>query len=429
MAADSVRLRQIVINLLSNAVKFTAQGEVHLRVSTKGGHTPSPHSATHAPQCLLKFSITDTAIGIDVDTQARLFNAFSQADSSTTRRFGGTGLGFAVSKQLATMMGGTIGVKRALGKGSHFWFTVQFPILKPNTTAPARANLMGVRVLIVDDNAINRAILTHQVEALGAECVSAADGVDGFQAIRAAHEAAAHFHVALIDVNMPRMNGIELMQAVRADNTVAGMRMAMLTSMSYSGDSAAMRVAVSDAYLTKPVRRSELNSVLARLTGAIGSASLARASGGAPAVVPQGIRVLVAEDNEVNQLITRAMLEALGCDVTIAGDGQAAIEEWSKRSFDLNLMGCQMPRLDGLEAARIIRTREASGSTRVPIVALTANAMQRDRDVCLDVGMDDYVSKPFKRGELVDALLRWTNYEAGGRSGDPSADHHAQSAA
>jgi signal transduction histidine kinase/FixJ family two-component response regulator len=266
IAADPGRLRQIVLNLLSNAVKFTESGEVQLRVSRAAGHAALTNSASADATCVLEFSITDTGVGIDADTQARLFKSFSQADSSTTRRFGGTGLGLAVSKELATMMGGDIGVVSSLGCGSRFWFTIHARVLASVATAPACANLTGMRVLVVDDNATNRAILTNHIKTLGAECVSASDGVAGLQEIRAAHDAGADFHVALIDVNMPRMNGLELMQAVRADREVAGMRLATLTS--HSGDSPPLRDALSDACLTKPVRRSELNGVLARLADA-----------------------------------------------------------------------------------------------------------------------------------------------------------------
>ena len=371
--ADPGRLRQILLNLVSNALKFTECGEITVVIE----HAGEPMAASGPPQCLLRFNVSDSGIGISPETQARLFQAFTQADGSTTRRFGGTGLGLAVSKQLAAMMGGEIGVHSEPGRGSTFWFTIRAEILEGGKPAPARADLNGVRVLIVEDNATNRTILLHQVTALGALCEVAADEVAGLEAMRVAHARGCPYHLALIDMKMPRMNGIELMRAVRADAALRDTRLAMLTSLSAAGEAAATRAAGADAYLTKPVRRAELFNALARLTvpSSAGAPAADAAAASADALDCHGARVLLAEDNPVNQEIARAMLEGAGCHVTIAVNGRVAVEEWRAQPFALVLMDCQMPELDGFEATREIRALEAAGSARVPIVALTANAM------------------------------------------------------
>ena len=399
--ADPVRLRQILLNLLGNAMKFTARGEVILAIDRGADATGA---ATVG--CTLRFSISDTGIGISPEAQARLFQVFSQADGSTTRRFGGTGLGLAVSKQLAVLMGGTIGVDSTPGRGSRFWFTIRAEFIDEPAPAPARADLNGMRVLIVEDNATNRAILLHQVMALGAVCELAVDGLAGFEELRAARARGTPYHLALIDMKMPRMNGIELLRAVRADPGLCDTRLAMLTSLSAAGEAAATRAAGADAYLTKPVRREELFQTLARLTGAA-TIEDAAVGANADAIDCGGARVLLAEDNLINQEIARAMLESAGCLVTTVSNGRAAVESLRGQHFELVLMDCQMPELDGFEATREIRARESADEARVPIVALTANAMQGDREGCLAAGMDDYVSKPFRRSDLMRVLQRW----------------------
>ena len=402
--ADPVRLRQILLNLLGNAVKFTERGEVTLAIERTADFTPD----SEPRQCELRFSISDTGIGISPEAQTRLFQVFSQADCSTTRRYGGTGLGLAVSKQLAALMGGSIGVDSAPGRGSAFWFTIRAHVVELRQPAPVRAEMNGLRVLIVEDNATNRAILLHQVMALGAVCELAVDGLAGLEALRAAHVRGTPFHLALIDMKMPRMNGLELMRAVRADPALRDTRLALLTSVSAAGEAAATRAAGADAYLTKPVRRDELFNTLARLTGAA-IANDSAAGANTDALDCRGARVLLAEDNLVNQEIACAMLESAGCLVTTAVDGRVAVDQWRAHRFALVLMDYQMPTLDGLEATRAIRAQETAGGPRVPIVALTANAMQGDRESCLAAGMDDYLPKPFKRNELMAVLRRWVD--------------------
>jgi PAS domain S-box-containing protein len=403
VGGDPGRLRQVLVNLVGNAVKFTGQGEVAITVN----RVPAADSPTASRHCILRFSVRDTGIGIAPDARARLFKAFSQADGSTTRRFGGTGLGLVISKQLVELMGGEIGVESEPGRGSCFWFTMRADILEGGKLEPTRADLNGIRVLIVDDNATNREILLHQVTALGAVCELAADGLAGLEAMRTARARGCPYHVALIDMKMPGMNGLELVRAVRADAALRDMRLAMLTSQSAPGDAAATRAAGTDAYLTKPVRREELLHTLARLTGASSAEPPAALAHDADALDCRGAHVLLAEDNPVNQEIARAILESAGCHVSTAANGRLAIDEWRAQRFALVLMDCQMPELDGFEATQRIRALEALTSAHVPIVALTANAMAGDRERCLAAGMDDYLAKPFNRSDLTAVLRRW----------------------
>ncbi len=399
--ADPVRLRQILLNLLGNALKFTERGEVTLSIACVA------MPAQEAGHCQLQFSIDDTGIGIPTPVMARLFQAFTQADASTTRRFGGTGLGLAVSRQLTALMGGEIGAHSEPGKGSRFWFTIRAEILQGDVKTPVRATLGGMKILIVDDNATNRSILEHQVTAFGAVCQSAVDGCAGLEAMHSALERGAPFDLALIDMKMPRMNGLDLIRAARADARLQGTRLLMLTSMSTAGEAAMARSSGADAYLTKPVRRQDLFDALARLAGSIPSRTSLETEHRAERLNFGGAAVLLAEDHPVNQDIARAMLEQAGCRVTVAANGRLALEAVLKQDFALVLMDCQMPELDGFEATRQIRAREAGGNTRVPIVALTANAMAGDRARCIDAGMDDYVSKPFKRSDVTAVLQRW----------------------
>ena len=400
VAGDPGRLRQVLVNLVGNAVKFTEHGEVALTVNCV---------SAAAKSCVLRFAVRDTGIGISESEHARLFKAFSQADGSMTRRFGGTGLGLMISKQLISLMGGDIGVESTPGRGSTFWFTLKADILEGRLPKVPRASLNGIRVLIVDDNATNRAILLHQIGAMGGGCELAADGMAGLAALRAAEVLGRPFQVALIDRNMPNMDGLELIRTIRSEPSLAGTRLAMLTSQSEASEGAASRSAGADAYLTKPVRRSDLMNVLAGLTGAFvlePSEDQDAGAGAEDAADFHGARVLLAEDSAVNREIARIMLEKVGCHVTVARDGREAVAKSMEFPFELVLMDCQMPELDGFEATREIRAREA-GMARVPILALTANAMEGDRERCIDAGMDDYLSKPFKREDLIAAMRRW----------------------
>jgi signal transduction histidine kinase/DNA-binding response OmpR family regulator/HPt (histidine-containing phosphotransfer) domain-containing protein len=405
---DPGRLRQILVNLVGNAVKFTDKGEIVVRVTSEEQGRDS---------ALLRFEVSDTGIGVPEEAKSRIFGAFTQADGSTTRRFGGTGLGLAIARQLSRMMGGDIGVQSEPGRGSTFWFTARLG--RQRTAArrvEPRKNLQGLRVLIVDDNATNRELVQHQVASWGMKDNTADSGQRALEMLREAAGAGRPYDVGLIDMMMPGMNGLELARRIRSEGSIAPIRLILLTSVGLRGDAAEARRAKIDGYLSKPVRQSDLYNCLAtvmgRATDDYGLVTRHSLSEKAPTL--QG-RILLAEDNPVNQEVILAMVESLGCSGEIAGDGQEAIEKVTMGEYDLVLMDCQMPRKDGYEATTEIRRREdaAPGGRRIPIVALTANAMEGDRERCLTSGMDDYLSKPVGREALRTVLERWL----GGRVG------------
>jgi len=408
VVGDPVRLRQVLTNLAGNAIKFTASGEVLLRVE--------PQAAPHAPgMAQLRFSVSDTGVGISDAEQSRLFQPFSQADGSMTRRFGGTGLGLAICKQLVEMMGGTIGMESRPGAGSEFWFTLALPLApEERDAAPvSHEGLAGLRVLVVDDNATNRRILEHYASAAGMAVASAADGTEALAALRQAALQERPYQVAIIDLNMPNMNGLELARAAKADALTAGVKLIVLSSVTSTGDSASLRAAGAVEHLSKPVHRVELYRALGRAMHVSGTIVDPITAGGRRAVPAEfSSRVLVVEDNPVNQEVAAAMLEDLGCTVLLAGNGREALREIERERPHLVLMDCQMPEMDGFEATRQIRAAEGrrtngTPAPRLPIVALTANAMQGDRMRCMESGMDDYVSKPFTREHLAEALGKW----------------------
>jgi len=399
LRGDPGRLRQVLINLLSNAIKFTDVGEVTLRISLHGQDEEG---------MTLRFEVKDSGIGIPPEAQARIFEKFIQADGSTTRKFGGTGLGLAISKQLVEMMGGTIGVESVPGQGALFWFTARFGwALAGDEPALPMDGLRGQRVLIVDDNATNREILEHQLAAWDMQSASAASGAEALNLLRAAAAHGAPYDIALLDMMMPGMDGTELARAVRQDAALAGTHLLMLTSAGTCAGGPGKQAPDIERCLSKPVRQSELYDALAMLAGAAVPAMPAPAA--MAEYPPLHAQVLLAEDNLVNQEVAIAMLENLGCRVRVAADGYAVLEALAGRSYDLILMDCQMPNLDGYAATAAIRTREQeqSGARRIPVIALTANAMEGDRERCLAAGMDDYLAKPLRSGELYAMLRRW----------------------
>src|SRR5882672_2239813 len=406
---DPGRLRQILINLVGNAVKFTEKGEVVVRVTSEEQGRDSS---------LLRFEVSDTGIGVAEEAKDRIFGAFTQADGSTTRRFGGTGLGLAIAKQLTGMMSGSIGVVSDAGKGSTFWFTARLgrQRLATRRVAPRR-NLQGLRVLIVDDNATNRELLQHQVASWGMKEGSADSGPKALDMLREAAGAGHPYDVGLLDMMMPGMNGIELARRIKSEGSISGVRLVLLTSVGLRGDAAEARRAKIEGYLSKPVRQSDLYNCLAAVLGrpADDYMLVTRHSLSEKTPPLQG-RILLAEDNPVNQEVILAMVESLGCSVEIAGDGDEALAKMTKGGYALVLMDCQMPRKDGYEATTEIRRLEdaAREKRHIPIVALTANAMEGDRERCLTSGMDDYLSKPLGREALRTVLERWIG-------GDPQA--------
>jgi two-component system sensor histidine kinase/response regulator len=388
---DRGRLRQVLTNLLSNAIKFTDAGEVTVRVRRERGH--------------VRFDVTDTGIGVSRAAIGRLFDSFAQADTSTTRRYGGTGLGLTISRQLVELMGGEIGVTSTLGDGSTFTFTVRLtdPSSPHSGRRVRRALPDSLNVLVVDDNATNREIVEAYLTAPGVRCETAASGTEALTALHAAARGGEPFELVVLDGQMPGMDGIELGQAISLAPSLRGARLVMLTST--TDRRVAARAAGIDHYLQKPVRRLRLLEVVADAMGSAGeSADEPLASGDAQTTHEDTL--LVVEDNIVNQRVIEAMLGKRGFKVEVANNGREALTMLTVRSYALVFMDCQMPEMDGYAATAAIRSRE-SGSSRLPIVAMTAHAMKGDRERCLAAGMDDYLAKPLRPAELDEALERW----------------------
>jgi signal transduction histidine kinase/DNA-binding response OmpR family regulator len=399
---DSGRLRQILTNLLSNAIKFTSDGEVVVAVSS----TPDDRGGW-----ISRFGVSDTGIGVNPAEIPRLFESFSQADSSTTRRFGGSGLGLAISKHLSELMGGGIGADSSPGSGSTFWFTVRLgqPVARRAPGQEAARALQHLRVLVVDDNATNREILTLQLGGWGASVSSAEGGVAALELLTAATADAAPFDLVLLDFNMPGLDGVDLARAIKADPALRAASLMLLTSSDLVAGFEQAGIALA---LRKPVRASKLYHAITELMG--GSERPAACNPAPPREGPQprtrpaasGERILLVEDNEVNQLVAVRMLEKEGFSAVVANHGREALEALAKDAFAAVLMDCQMPEMDGYEATAEIRRLEhaAGGGKHTTIIAMTANTMQGDRERCLAAGMDDYLSKPLRSQALKDAL-------------------------
>jgi signal transduction histidine kinase/DNA-binding response OmpR family regulator len=411
LCGDPARLRQILTNLVGNAIKFTGRGEVVVTLAAGAAAGPGGDDAAW----VLRGEVRDSGIGMTPDVLDRLFQPFSQADSSMVRRFGGTGLGLAIVKRLVELMGGTIAVESAVDRGSVFSFTIPLGRSDGVATETARADLRGVRALVIEDNANNRLILDQQMRAWGVRVDMAADGAQGLTALRAASAQGRPYKVALVDMEMPGRHGPELARVIQAEPDLAGLRLVLLTSLGAGSEAEAQQAGYA-AYLTKPVRQAELYRCLSAVAG--GTSPVLggkREEGRGPDAALVGRRVLLAEDSPVNQDVARTMLEALGCAVELVSDGHAAVAAAQRERFDLILMDCQMPGMDGFAATGAIRRAEAGRGYRQPIVALTANAMAEDRDRCLGAGMDDYLAKPFERVQLQAILRRWIGRVATGR--------------
>ncbi len=411
---DPGRLRQVLTNLAGNAIKFTHQGEVAIRVGV--ADDPNPVAET----VLLRFSVRDTGIGIPRDKLKQLFEKFTQVDASTTRHYGGTGLGLAISKQLAALLGGEIGVESEPGKGSEFWFTARFPVQADGVPAAASpvADLDGVRVLIVDDNRTNREILTNRLTAWGMRTAEVEDGTSAIEALRRALAENDPFRVAVIDMQMPGMDGEDLGRTIKANHTLADIRMVMLTSLGARGDARRLQDIGFAAYATKPIRNEELKAVLTQVLGAtvaigpIITRHTAREL--APRLNGRRGRILLAEDNITNQQVALGILRRFGLSADAVANGLEAVAAVTTIPYDLVFMDVMMPEMNGLEATRRIRNFELAQERepgvpppRIPIVAMTANVMVGDREQCLDAGMDDYVPKPVSPALLATVLDRW----------------------
>ena len=414
LRGDPVRLRQILNNLIGNAIKFTERGEVVVSVSALEETDET---------VLVGFEVHDTGVGIAPDLQGEIFDAFSQADGSTTRKYGGTGLGLSISRQLCEMMGGKISVESQIGEGSVFRFTVRMGKQPGGVlSAPVpHVGLQGLRVLIVDDNASICCILHHQLISWGMRTAMAQSGQ---QALTMLHEAVHNgdpYELVLLDMCMPEMSGIELAGEIKADPAVANVRLIIMKPMSFHCDPERMHQAGFSAYLTKPVRQSQLYSYIVKVMGFCLEKDRQELIAGPDSKSEASLfecSILVAEDNPVNQEVAQSMLESLGCRVEVVADGYAVLDAVSRTHYDLILMDCQMPMMDGYEATRIIRQREskqearkASGGTNgpvhIPVIAQTAHAMEGAPEQCFAAGMDDHLSKPFNRNRLVAVLERW----------------------
>ena len=400
LVGDPLRLRQIVMNLVGNAIKFTEHGEVVLRVQAKSRRNGNVQ---------LSFSVTDTGIGIPPEKQAFIFEAFSQADSSTTRRYGGTGLGLAISTQLVELMGGRISVESRTGQGSTFNFTAVFEVQQPGMEKPParRRTLTDLPVLIVDDNATNRHILEEVFTNWHMRPVAVESGAAALSTLEKSLRADQPFAVVLLDGHMPEMDGFSVAERISHDRRYAGIKLVMLTSAGQPEDVARCRELDISAYLTKPIKQSELFDVIVT---AIGQPVLERPrtpqrhKGARPA--ERTLQVLVAEDNQVNQLVATRIFQKLGHQVTVVSNGREALSAVQAGKFDLIAMDVQMPEMDGLDATAAIRSWEKSAGTRIPIMAMTAHAMKGDRERCLAAGMDGYTSKPIRFRELEQAIAQ-----------------------
>ena len=395
ISSDASRVRQVLLNLLSNAVKFTETGEVVLRVDVV---------ESSSSQTWMRFQVSDTGIGISSEAQTKLFEPFSQVDTSTTRRYGGTGLGLAISKQIVEMLGGTIGVTSTPGEGTTFWFIL--PLLSPSpiespaatgTTAPR-----PVRVLVVDDNAASREMF-HQ---LLSEQSYRVDTVAGYREALNALENDGPYGIVLIDSTLPEMSGLELGKRIRCLPQCGRLPLILMVPVCEGNRGVASRDDVFAGYLTKPVRRMHLDRCLQRASGVQSGAPDSPAIENAPAR-HTGKRVLLAEDNLVNQKVAVRVLQKQAVEVDVVANGAAAVEAASRSGYDLILMDCEMPEMDGFAATREIRRREGS-HRHTPILAMTASAMHGDRERCLEAGMDDYLTKPIDLQALSRALDQWT---------------------
>ncbi len=426
VVGDPMRVRQVLINLIGNGIKFTDRGEVTVLVDLDR----KVDRAGEGNDCVLRFTVRDTGIGIPQEQLQRLFQSFTQVDSSTTRNFGGTGLGLAISRQMVEMMGGLIRVESRVRKGSSFVFSVPFRVAEETGELlfPRPEAAAGRRALVVDDNGSSRLILREMLSDLGMEVTLLEGGVDVLQQLEEALRVGKPFDLLLLDSRMPGMDGFSVAEAVRSSPTLEVPMVMMLSSDRVSEDSVRCRKLGITSYLVKPVRRSELfETILVELFGEDGKAACSEQGIGTPmpeAEHPKGganreeVHVLLAEDNLLNRKVAVALMEKRGWRVTSVGNGRAAVEALKKGEFDLVLMDIQMPDLDGLDATRLIRASEDETGRHVPIIGLTAHAMKKDREACLSAGMDEYVSKPIDQKMLYAAIERQLTGNKGAAEGN-----------
>ena len=402
---DAIRLRQVLMNLVGNAIKFTTAGNIIVGLTQREPHPGKPE---------LHFYVQDTGIGIAPEQLAMVFDSFAQADVSTTREYGGTGLGLAISKQLVELMGGSLSVESVVGQGSTFRFSIPL-IAAKQEVAPADSSLdplIGVRVLIVDDNEINRDVFSQQISAWQADVSTAESAAAAVDLLESATKCGEKFDLVLLDFYMPNMDGMELAATIRSRPEFGYPGLLMLSSAESESMPNRPEASCIDLFLPKPVRRAVLHNALTTVLqeGRVEQfETTAPFAEGLSENVSFGLRALLVEDIPVNMQVAKLMLSGIGCEVLEATNGQEALQRIVEHRPDIVFMDCQMPIMDGCSASRSQRSREAkTGTPRLPIVALTANALAEDRQKCIDAGMDDFVSKPFRREDLVEVLRRIT---------------------
>ena len=420
LRGDPGRLRQILMNLGGNAVKFTEKGEVVIRVEL---------SEETEDRVRLLFSVTDTGIGIPKDKQEKIFESFVQADGSATRKYGGTGLGLSISKRLVKLLGGQIGVESRPGKGSRFWFTVTFEKQKEfkeiSLTLPS--NIRGLRMLVVDDNQTNRAILLKMLESLGCYAEAVESGAKALRILKKAVRKEKLFDLLLLDMQMPEMDGEETLRAIKGDQENKDVPVVILTSIGERGDAARLEALGCAGYLTKPIKQSQLFDTIITVL----NRQKAQAKEKPLSIVTRHTieeqkhrraHILLAEDNPMNQKLAVTLLKKAGYSVDAVEDGRMVIEAVKRRAYDLILMDVQMPEMNGFEATKIIREMEGDRK-HTPIIAITAHAMKGDREKCLQAGMDDYISKPIEPQELFHAIEKWTKSQDSEKDLSPFTFH------
>jgi signal transduction histidine kinase/CheY-like chemotaxis protein/HPt (histidine-containing phosphotransfer) domain-containing protein len=407
LKGDPGRLRQVLFNLVGNAIKFTRKGQVVIRVN--------PLKTENGKRTKVHFAICDTGIGIAEKDKGRLFKTFSQVDASVTRKFGGSGLGLVISKRLAELMGGTIGVESKEGKGSVFWFTGSFETQAHTEELPSDlpAEPARYRILAVDDNATNRQVLETNLDAWRFRHAEAADGAVALAMLREAARQGDPYHAAIVDLDMPERDGAALCSQIKADPLVSNTRLILLTAMGKRGEADRLDTEGISSFLTKPIKQSHLlESILTALGRKEAAATKRPASSTAiPAAVLErnrGIRILLAEDNPMNQEVARRSLAKYGYAADIASDGNEAVAAFEANDYDVILMDVQMPNLSGFDATTIIRKKEVAKGGHVQIIAMTAHVMKGDRERCIEAGMDDYVTKPIEPELLHSVIARCT---------------------
>jgi two-component system, sensor histidine kinase and response regulator len=403
LQGDPTRVRQIVVNLVGNAIKFTSQGEVVIQVEIQ---------EESQDEVVLHFAIRDTGIGIPLEKQQLIFEAFTQTDNSMTRKYGGTGLGLAICSRLVKLMGGKIWVESEPGQGSTFHFTTRFQLQKISSRKYAALGAEALRalsVLVVDDNLINRRILQEMLLAWQMNPELTESGPEALAVLERRATEGTPFSLILLDAQMPDMDGFSVVERIKQNAQLSKSVVIMLTSAGFRGDAARCRELGIQGYLTKPIKRSDLleaiKLVLGFQTGAEASPSLVTVHS---VHESRGrLRILLTEDNRVNQILAVRLLEKRGHEVTVAGNGKEALEALDRQAFDLVLMDVQMPEMDGLQATAVIRRGEMGSEKHIPIIAMTAHAMAGDKERCLEAGMDGYMTKPILPDLLADILKRY----------------------